>query len=402
MEQKRNAQPLLKLLLIISTLLASAAAALSQAPSSIQIFMPGGGLPDRSIRFTLTRDDGRIETLFTDTKGKFQITGDLVRDADYSVTVQGDGRSFATTVATFRTFRNTIIYVPVFLRAIESKKRNSPGVLDVTDANVPAEARSLYQEARAKITKGENAKAIEDLKRALAIYPQYLRALNDLGVVYLQLNRLDEAASTFKQAMKIDQSFIYPRLNLGVVLNRQHKYAEAVELLGKLVDENPNLTDALPPYAEALSETGKVSEAEKVLRKILQDANVKNSTLAESHFRLGAVLNKQNRFAEAAVALTKAIELEPNAVMAHLQLGGALIQLKRLPEAEQELAKAYELGGTSAGAAQFLLGQVYYLESRYEPALKAFEQYLKDVPNAPNADQVREAVAKIKAALKQK
>ena len=402
MEQKRNALPLLKLLLIVSTFLASAGAALSQAPSSIQIFMPGGGLPDRSIRFTLTRDDGRIETLFTDTKGKFQITGDLVRDADYIVTVEGDGRSFATTVATFRTFRNTIVYVPVFLRPIESQKRNSPGVLDVTDANVPAEARSLYQEAREKITKGEIATAIEDFKRALAIYPQYVRALNDLGVIYLQLNRFDEAASTFKQAIKIDQGFIYARLNLGLVLNRQQKHVEAAELLGKLVKENPNLTDALKPYAEALAETGRLSEAEKVLRTILQDTNVKNSIMAETHFRLGAVLNKQNRFAEAAVELKKAIELEPNAVMAHLQLGGALIQLNRLPEAEQELAKAYELGGSSAGAAQFLLGQVFYLESRYEPALKAFEQYLKDVPNAPNAEQVREVVAKIKAALKQK
>jgi tetratricopeptide (TPR) repeat protein len=175
-----------------------------------------------------------------------------------------------------------------------------------------------------------------------------------------------------------------------------------VEVLGKLVNENPNLTDAFSPYAEALAETGKLSEAEKVLRTILQDTKARNSTRAESHFRLGAVLNKQNRFADAVVEFKKAIDLEPNAVMAHLQLGGSLIQLNRLPEAEQELAKAYELGGSSAGAAQFLLGQVYYLESKYELALKAFEQYLKDVPNAPNAEQVRGIIAKIKSALKQK
>lgn len=87
------------------------------APSSIQIFMPGGGLPDRVIRFELTRDDGRIETLFTDNKGKFQITGDLVREADYIVRVNGDGRSFASTVVNFRTFRNIVIYVPVFLNS---------------------------------------------------------------------------------------------------------------------------------------------------------------------------------------------------------------------------------------------------------------------------------------------
>jgi hypothetical protein len=54
-------------------------AVLVQAPPAIQIFMPGGTLPPRPMRLTLTRDDGRIEVVFTDTKGKFQVTGDLIR-----------------------------------------------------------------------------------------------------------------------------------------------------------------------------------------------------------------------------------------------------------------------------------------------------------------------------------
>src|SRR5690242_3270523 len=101
------------------------------APSSIQIFMPGGGIPDRPIRFELSRDDGRIETVFTDNKGKFLITGDLVRDADFIVRVEGDGRSFASTTVTFRTFRNIVIYVPVFLNPIEGAKKPTPAVLNV-------------------------------------------------------------------------------------------------------------------------------------------------------------------------------------------------------------------------------------------------------------------------------
>src|SRR5438128_911829 len=68
----------------------SAPTIVAQAPPAIQMFMPGGGLPERSIRFTLVRDDGRIETLFTDTKGKFQVTGDLIREADYTIRVEGD------------------------------------------------------------------------------------------------------------------------------------------------------------------------------------------------------------------------------------------------------------------------------------------------------------------------
>jgi tetratricopeptide (TPR) repeat protein len=389
-------------LAVIVSFAACLALAQAGAPSSIQIFMPGGALPDRFLRFTLTRDDGRVETLFTDTKGKFLITGDLVREADYTIRVESDERTFATTVATFRTFRNNVTYVPVFLKPLEERKRNPPAVLNVTDVNVPAKARDAYEQAMREVASGESEKAISDLKRAIGMYPRYLRALNDLGVLYLHLNQLADAAAFFEQAIKIDRTFLYPRLNLGVVLNRQGKHTEAGEILGQLYQENPQLGEAELPYADALAETGKLAEAEKVLRHALENTSLGNSAQAEAHFRLGAVLNRQNRFPEAVAELEKAIKLEPNAVMAHLQLGGALIQLKRLPQAERELLKAYELGGKSAGAAQFLLGQVYYLQLKYELALRAFAQYLKDVPNAPNAAEVNHDIEKIKTALKQK
>jgi len=389
-------------LAVIVSICSALALAQSGAPSAIQIFMPGGGIPDRSMRFTLARDDGRIETVFTDTKGKFQITGDLVRDADYTVTIESDGRSFATTVTMFRTFRNQVAYIPVFLNPFENKKQKRPGVLDVADINVPAEARSAYQQALQDIANGKADDAIGNLKRALALFPRYARALNDLGVLYLKLNRLDEAAATFNKAIETDRDFLYPRLNLGIVLNRQRKYAQASELLGRLYLENPEFSAARLPYAEALAESGHLSEAEKLLRTILEDAKLQDSMRAEALFRLGAVLNRENRFAEAVVELQKAIKLEPKAVMAHLQLGVALIQLKRLPEAERELRTAYELGGSSAAAAQFLLGQAYYLEVKYEQAIRAFEQYLKDMPNAPNAAQVKDAIEKMKAAVSKK
>ncbi len=42
------------------------------------------------------------------------------------------------------------------------------------------------------------------------------------------------------------------------------------------------------------------------------------------------------------------------------------------------------------------------MQQKYELALRAFEQYLKDVPAAPNAAQIKEVIEKIKVALKGK
>src|SRR5512132_2004503 len=109
---------------------------LFQAPPAIQIFMPGGTLPPRPIRLTLTRDDGRIEVVFTDTKGKFQVTGDLIRDADYIVTVESDGATYDTTVARFRILRNTPVYTTVFLRPFTARSKTTSGVVDARAMDV--------------------------------------------------------------------------------------------------------------------------------------------------------------------------------------------------------------------------------------------------------------------------
>jgi tetratricopeptide (TPR) repeat protein len=315
------------------------------------------------------------------------------------VRVQGDGRSFASTTVTFRTFRNVVTYVPVFLNPIEGAKKVSPAVLNVIDVNVPREALDSYQKAMDALSRKETQTAIDYLKQAVSNYPKYVRALNDLGVIYLQNGRLNDAATTFRQAIKINESFVYPRLNLGITLNRMGKYGEAAEVLGRLYKESA-LPIARLPYAEALTETGHYSDAEKIIRAVCEDTNVAESIRAQAYFRLGAVFNKQNRFADAVPQFEEAIKLQPNMTMAHVQLGGALFQLKRLAEAERALLKAYELGGASAGAAQFLLGETYHSQGKYELAIQAFERYLKDVPNAPNAAQVREAIGKMKAALK--
>ncbi len=386
----------LSLLLIAGTVQA-------QAPSAIQFFMPGGGLPAREIRFTLTRDDGRVEILFTDTKGKFQLSGDLLRDRDYTIRVESDGRTYDTTVVSFRVLRN-IIYVPVFLRPLKGEGSPPKEVVDlaVFDAGVPDEARAAYERGMKAVAEGKVDTALNELKRALDLYPTYLRALNDLGVLHLKLNSLEEAAETFRQAIKLNQRFYYPRLNLGIVLNRQGNYGEAAQVLGQLHKEVPTLTGLRFNYAEALAGIGKLTEAKERLREALNEANLDRSTKSEIHFKLGVLLNREERFAEAARELEQAVALDPNAANAHLQLGGALLQVKRLAEAERELLRAYQLGGSAVGAAQLLLGQIYFIQQRYELALHAFEQYLKDVTAAPNAAQIKGVIERIKAALNQK
>ena len=217
--------------------------------------MPDGALPPRELRFTITRDDGRTETLFTDSKGKFPLTGDLVGDSTYTVSVRGDGQTFGDTNATLRVVRGGgVTYTPVFLKPHKGETVPPASVLNATalDADVPAAARTAYEGGMAAAVAGDAVAAVEGLKRAVTLHPGHVRALNDLGVLYLKLNRLDDAAQSFRGAMKLARRYPYPRLNLGVVLNRQGRHAEAAEAIQPLLKESPQLWGVRGEYADAL------------------------------------------------------------------------------------------------------------------------------------------------------
>ena len=282
----------------------------AQAPASIQIFMPDGSLPPRPIRFTLTRGDGRIETLFTDTKGKYQFTLEMIREADYVATVESDGQTFETASTSFRIMRNLPIYATIFLQPYRGNPKAPPSAIDVAslDATVPAEARAAYAEGMKAIEGAQSDQAITHFKAAIKLYPRYLRAMNDLGVLYLQLNRLDEAAAIFEQAIKINTRFYFARLNFGVVLNLKGNHKKAAEVLGVLYEENPTLRGLPVSYADALLAIGQVANAEKVLRFALVGTLPDHSSQVDIHFKLGLLLNRQDRFIDAVLELEKAIE----------------------------------------------------------------------------------------------
>lgn len=392
---------------LIATLLVALFACSSlraQAPSSIQFFLPDGSLPGRELRFTLTSDTGLVDIFFTDNRGRFLLTRSqgLRPDATYTITVQGDGRAYSTTVQTFKMY--AVGHITVFLRPVENQPTAAAGSVDLAELDVktPKEARDAYDSAMRSFREGQTNAAIKELKHAIDIYPNYFRALNDLGVILMQTQRLDEAAEVFERAAKLAPRVYLPRLNLGIIRTKQARYKEAIEVLDKLYKENPSFIEVRTPLADALMAAGRLDQAESHLRAVLAEGKLERGAEGNTRYLLGLLLNRRQKFEEAVQELGAAAKLLPSGSRIRFQFGAALLQIKRYDEAERELQEAYKLSGPELGAAQFLLGELYFLTKRYDNAVRAFEQYLTDVPAAPNAEQVRGLIAKIKAAISQK
>jgi len=370
-------------------------------PSSIQLFMPnGGGTPNRNIQIMLVSDSGFVDTVTTDSKGKYRLHTPRGQSIFYTVTVESDRQTFGTTTARVRFDGGNPSEIAIFLNPYVPPKSAKTGVIDVSEfeTNIPASARAAYKRGITFIAQGNIEEAINSLEEAVADYPQYVRALNDLGVTLMKVDRLDEAAERLRSAVDISKRLFHPRMNLGIVLNRQRKFQEAIDVLDPLYHEYHTVVEVNLAYAEALDGAKKFADAENVYRAVMAAHKINEKIYNIAEFKLGVLLNRAGRFREAAAELENVVTRDATIVNAHLQLGGALMQLQRLDRAESELLRAYELGGPVAGAAQLLLGHVYYQQRRFKDAERAFEQYLTDVPSAPNAKQVRTLIASLRSA----
>jgi Flp pilus assembly protein TadD len=373
----------------------------AQASPSIQFFMPNGTYPPREIRFEMAIDNGRVETFFSDSKGKFLLTRllGLKPDAEYRIKVIGDGLTFDTTTFSFKEYG--VYYIPIYLKPLTHQPAPPAKLVDLAefDADVPIEARRAYETAISSFKEGQREDAVRGLERAIEIYPNYFRAINDLGVILMKADKLDDAARLFERATKIAPRVYHPRLNLGIILTRRGKYKEAAALLDALYRENQSISEVRIALADVLIALDRLDEAEPHLRAALLDSKLERGVAGNAHYQLGLLFNKKQKYESAVVELSQALQSIPGAARIRLQLGGALLQLGRIEDAKTELLAAYRIGGPQMGGAQLMLGQIYFLEKKYESAQRAFEQYLLDVPRAPNANEIRALIEKIKNAL---
>src|SRR5262245_9416703 len=90
----------------------------------------------------------------------------------------------------------------------------------------------------------------------------------------------------------------------------------------------------------------------------------------------GSLLCQVSRFKEAAVALRKAAQLNPDSAEAHHVLGHALGSLNRFPEAEAEFREAIRLRPTEAGF-HHNCGDLFRRQKKYREAEVEYREAMR-------------------------
>lgn len=198
----------------------------------------------------------------------------------------------------------------------------------------PKDAAEAYQKGLDAQTGGKLTNARKYFERAVALYPTYAHAWFQLGLVLEKQNERDAARTAYTRATTANASFLPPYLSLALMALEAENWSEVLHFTGPIL--------ALDPFKDLTGYT--------------MELDAYNS--ADAYFYNAVANYRLHNFADAERSALKAEHLLARSPQLHL-----------------------------------LLGRIFARKNDYPQAISEIQMYLDMVPNAEDADRVRQWLA---------
>ncbi len=128
-------------------------------------------------------------------------------------------------------------------------------LVSARDLGIPARAHREFEKANDLCARQDFMKAIQKLSKAIAIYPDYVAAYNNLGVIYSHLGDAVRSEDALQKAISINDRFAPAYVNLGRMNIRAGDFAVAERTLTKaaMLDPSNAIAFALLAYLEFMT-----------------------------------------------------------------------------------------------------------------------------------------------------
>ena len=223
-----------------------ASAALAQSANVLQgkVITPSGTQPTNPVRVKLTFNGRAIHETFTDLSGRFSFPG--LSRGTYQLTAEGDGLTFETTavyaeISAFGSAPQSFTQ-DIQLRPIRHKPAAQPGVVNAFTQEVPSAAKQALDAGLRLAQEGKTEAAVENMRKAIQIYPDYFDAHLQLGNTFLKQEQFNDAITELDRARQINPNDERAYQSFGILLLKQRNYAVAVAIFaeaGRLNPSNP-------------------------------------------------------------------------------------------------------------------------------------------------------------------
>lgn len=183
----------------------------------------------------------------------------------------------------------------------------------------------------------------------------------------------------------------------GVTALRQKNEAEGFENLKKALDVFPNYFLALDRLGTEYAVRGRSNpsyfEAARILLTKAIEVNPKSYS---SMFGLGLAQYHQGNINEALQNLERAIGVYNKSTNGYLWLGIAQKRAGKLAQAEDSFKRANDLSKGKEPDVHWQLAGLYNEQKRYAEAAERLELFLKNKPDARDAEKIKQLIAQLR------
>jgi cytochrome c-type biogenesis protein CcmH/NrfG len=216
------------------------------------------------------------------------------------------------------------VQVPLAARRVTLRlKRNYADeelTVSARELSIPPKARMALRDG-VRLLQTDLPRGMDNLQRAIALFPGYYEAYYVLGIAELMMQRQSDAAGAFRQSIELSEyQYARPLMALGAVLCDQQNFVEAESVLreGLKLDDTPWIGHFL--LARALFGLQRWDEAEETA----QEAILRQPEVSDAYLLLAHIHMRQNNAAAVLEDLDQFLRLEPD--------GDLSAQAKRLRE----------------------------------------------------------------------
>jgi tetratricopeptide (TPR) repeat protein len=254
----------------------------------------------------------------------------------------------------------------------------------------PKDFRWIYLLAKLDQQDGDVVRAIRGFKTVRSLRPEFVAATVNLGNIYLELNQLEDAQSSFANALQIDKRSASSYYGLGQVALSKRNYAEAVNYFEKALDLAPGANRL--HYSLAMAYRG-LGDAEKAKSHLAQQGTVGVRVAdplidglqelvhgARVHLIRGRMALEAKRYAEAVAEFREAVAATPDNVAAHVNLGAALTQTGDLNGAMEQFEATLQIDPNNT-TAHYNLAVLLAGENKHQQAIAHLQAVSSINPN---------------------
>jgi tetratricopeptide (TPR) repeat protein len=227
-----------------------------------------------------------------------------------------------------------------FLRSDATRLDQAIGLLESATERRPEMLTWKLDLARGYYHAEHYDQAIETLQRVIAADPGSTDAWDLLGKSYGSTGQADRSIAAYEEAIRHNPHFAAADYHLALLYTEQGRAGQLLEMAKRVFADHPD--DARVFGLVARARYASANDAAGAL-ELVAKAKRLNPTLVHPYLLEAQIAFEAGETKRAEAALRGAIRADNNSAPAHLQLGIMLLRERRIDEAANALKRAVEL-----------------------------------------------------------